>query len=128
MMDHPGQRKFRRGDAIAIGALLLAALGAALFFWLRSASAQERVAVITIDGQVREKINLSRGGRNETFSLDANGHTVTFSLEGSRIRFIDAQCPDKICENTGWVQNPGEAAVCLPFETSLKVYLAQDAP
>ncbi|MBC8571065.1 NusG domain II-containing protein [Zongyangia hominis] len=128
MMENMGSRKFRRGDAVAIGILLLIALGAAFFFWLRAGRGDDRIAVITISGRVERSINLTQNTKTETFSMDAKGHTVTFSLEGDRIRFIDAQCPDKICENTGWVAEPGEAAVCLPFETSLKVYLQKEAP
>ena len=71
--------------------------------------------------------NLTQNKATETFSLEgAGGHTVTFSLEGSRICFVDAQCPDKVCQNTGWVEEPGQSAVCLPFETSLRVYLASE--
>ncbi len=127
-MEHQHQQKrWKRADLLIIGVLLLAALLSTVFLWLQSRDGDDRIAVIAVSGETVREINLTQNKATETFSLEgAGGHTVTFSLEGSRICFVDAQCPDKVCQNTGWVEEPGQSAVCLPFETSLRVYLASE--
>ena len=41
---------------------------------------------------------------------------------------MDATCPDKVCEETGWLEKAGEMAVCLPRKTRLVVAGESDGP
>ncbi|NLO36614.1 MAG: NusG domain II-containing protein [Clostridiaceae bacterium] len=38
-----------------------------------------------------------------------------------RIRFAEADCPDKICVRTGWISRPGQIAACVPGDLILKL-------
>ncbi len=42
-------------------------------------------------------------------------------VEKGRIRFESADCPDKVCVNTGWLEKPGDMAVCIPNRTLIKI-------
>ena len=42
-------------------------------------------------------------------------------VQNGKIRFKQAQCPDQVCVNTGWIQRPGEIAVCLPSGMIIKI-------
>ncbi len=42
-------------------------------------------------------------------------------VEKGRLRFESADCPDKVCVNTGWLEKPGHMAVCIPNRTLIKI-------
>jgi hypothetical protein len=51
-----------------------------------------------------------------TFGLECNS-SIRFEVKDGAIRFIEADCPDKICEKEGFLSKIGETAACLPRET-----------
>lgn len=42
-------------------------------------------------------------------------------VENGRIRFEESNCPDKTCVKTGWLDKPGDSAVCLPGRFMIKI-------
>ena len=107
----------KKTDAAVIGLLLLAAAGFALFYWLRP-QGDNPTAVISVDGAVVREIDLTKAADGR-FSL--TDRPVSFEISEHRIRFVDVDCPDHICENTGFVSRPGESAVCMPNKTALQI-------
>ena len=69
------------------------------------------------------------GGKTQTISLETDGvyHIegaklpVTLEVTDGKIRFIDSQCPDHLCEGFGWVQTEYDSAVCVPAGVSVRV-------
>ena len=69
------------------------------------------------------------GGETQTISLETDGiyHIedaqlpVTLEVKDGKIRFIDSQCPDHLCEGFGWVQTEYDSAVCVPSGVSVRV-------
>ena len=59
------------------------------------------------------------------FALDEDP-TVRFKIQDGAIAFIDATCPDKICEQAGYLSRVGETAACLPRKTVLTVISAPE--
>ncbi len=43
-----------------------------------------------------------------------DGHTLTLEIAGGKIRVQSADCPDRLCVNTGWIGQAGQTAACLP--------------
>lgn len=74
------------------------------------------IATIWVDGKEYKEINLSKA-KDEVFSVKS----VTFEIKNHEIRFINSDCPDKICVHTGWIKNPTESAHCLPNKISLTI-------
>jgi len=60
-----------------------------------------------------ERIDLDAVTEPREIKLQGHYHE-TILVEKGRIRFKEADCPDKICVKTGWLQEPGDTAVCLP--------------
>ena len=52
---------------------------------------------------------------------EENGGVNTIRVEKGRIRFVDADCPDFVCVNSGWLSQPGDIAVCLPHKLSIHI-------
>lgn len=46
---------------------------------------------------------------------------VDFEIKNRRIRFVNVECPDHICEHTGFVWLDGQTAVCMPNRTAVVI-------
>lgn len=100
---------------IILGILLAAAAIWGGYALLHRAPARQ--AVIQYDGKTVKTVSLSE---NREFSLDEDP-TVHFQVKDGAIAFINASCPDKICQNTGFLSKAGQTAACLPKKALLKV-------
>ena len=78
--------------------LLLAAalLCAGGFLLIRNADTGS-VAVIRVDGQVRDRIDLSKVEESYEISIDTEYGHNTILVEPGAISVIDADCPDHVC-------------------------------
>lgn len=114
-------RFFGRWDIIlALGLIIISA--ATLF--LINANSGKTIAVISIDGSQTERINLT-AVKNRTIPI--NGAVpVVIETDNGRIRFLSAECPDKLCVRTGWISKAGQTAVCLPARVSITITGADD--
>ena len=79
-----------------------------------------RIAVIIHDGKLVAKINLDELQEPEYIRIN-EGIKVVILAEKGRIRFLESDCPDKICVKTGWLTQKGDKAVCLPSKTIVKI-------
>lgn len=64
------------------------------------------------DGEIIKSIDLSETG-NMTFDVEYKGRKNTIQIEDGKIRVLEAECPDKICVNMGWLDS-AVPIVCLP--------------
>ena len=102
----------------AVAALLLAG---GLLLW-RGARPKGAAARITYDGETVLVADQSRDGE---FALEQDP-TVRFRVQNGAIAFVDATCPDKICEKAGALSRVGETAACLPRKTVVTVISAPE--
>lgn len=105
--------------------LLYGALGilviAALIFLLRPATTVGRLAVIQVGNEVVAELELDTAD-DEVFSIeDKTGLPITFEVKDHAIRFLDSDCPDKVCVNAGFLHRDMDIASCLPNKTVLSV-------
>lgn len=107
------------------GGVLLGVVALCLVWWgLSRPAGQGATAEVWYDGTLAMTLSLSEDGR---YTL-AEDPTVCFQVEDGKVRFVDATCPDKVCEETGWLEKAGEMAVCLPRKTRLVVGGESDGP
>lgn len=64
-------------------------------------------------GEVLYSVNLTKSP-DRTIVVEFEGKENTIIIENHRIRVADADCPDKVCVNTGWLESPAIPIVCLP--------------
>lgn len=92
----------------------------------RPRTGEETIAVITVDGEEIERIPLAQA-ENKTFSIEEKtGKPVSFEIQNKAIRFIQVDCPDHLCEKSGWCKEPGQRAICMPNRTALICYSAKE--
>lgn len=89
------------------------------------------VARVEVDGEVVRRIDLRAvAAAGETFEIITPWGTNTVELRPGGIRVLDADCPDRICVNQGWLQGGFLPIVCLPHRLviSLESGGSADAP
>lgn len=107
---------FKNGDIILIAGVVL--MTAMILIWNHAGSGEDLrlIATITQDGRTIRRIDLDSLDGAEYISLDEKYSQVILAEKG-RIRFLDSDCPDKICVKTGWLTRQGDKAVCVPART-----------
>lgn len=108
-----------RGIIIASAALALAAAaGIVIFLAMRSAEISNPVAEIRQDGEVIKTVSLSE---DTTFTIDSEYGSNTIQVSGGAISVIEADCPDKVCVNTGAISGGYVPIICLPHHLEIVI-------
>ncbi len=74
---------------------------------------------ITVDGKIIKEIDLANA-KNSTFTIDEL-KKYSFEIKDKKIRIIEADCPDKICVNTGFISKAGQVIACLPNKVLIEI-------
>lgn len=75
-------------------------------------------AKIEISGGETQYLSLAKDG---VYAIEGAALPVTLEVKDGKVRFIDSQCPDHICEGFGWVSTEYDTAVCMPAGVVLSV-------
>ncbi|ACO84627.1 NusG domain II-containing protein [Clostridium botulinum] len=117
----------KKGDKIVIYivSVLLALSIISIIFFKFFVKSENAVAVIKQNGKIIEKVDLSKVKEKRQLKINYNdkdhkGYNVIEIDKGS-IRFIDADCPDKVCIKSGVLKKPGETAACLPHKLIITI-------
>ena len=90
----------RRGDIlVALGLLLLAGL----------------LLLLRPSGSGGVYVN----GAAASEGMTVNG--VTIEIAAGKARVTDSPCRDKLCVHAGWLERPGDVAVCLPQRVIVEI-------
>lgn len=110
---------FRKSDLFIIALVLL--VSAAGFFMLFSHFSTEnaKVAEIRVNTKLVDTIVLSDITTPYTKTIEGN-FPVTLELSSDGVRFIDSECPDKLCIHSGLIK-ANQSAACLPAGVSVTV-------
>lgn len=109
------RKTFTLFDLLLIIFLLAAGLG--FFFLQRSRSGGDKVLVWS-DNELLVSFNLKENNR---FVVSNDLGTNTVVIENGQAFVVDADCPDKICEQMEAISKPGETIVCLPHKLVVEV-------
>jgi len=110
--------RLKIGDFLITGAILVTALF--IFLSFTGEAKGSLTAVVTQNGQVLKRITLTDLGQPIEFEVGGKYHNK-IRAERGRIRFVDADCPDDVCVQTGWLAKEGQVAACLPNGVLIKV-------
>ena len=106
---------------ILLFAVIFAAL-ALLAFALSRMDAGGTVANIYQDGVCIYSIDLSTVTETITFTVaDDDGHENVVEIENGRIRISEANCPDQVCVESGWLSSSLKPIVCLPAKLVIQL-------
>ena len=110
--------KKHKNDILLILAVLILAGGVWIYTLCTRAAGGE--AVVTVDGEEVLRAPLSEP--RTYVRQDQSGAVLnTVVIRDGRVCVESANCPDKICVRTGWVQYDGQMIVCLPHKLIVTV-------
>ena len=102
--------------------LLLGAVAAsAAWLLLRREDAPSPTARITRDGVLLEEIDLDKVEEPSSLVLEDGSGTNTVQVEKGRIRILEADCPDQVCVNQGWISSGAVPIICLPHRLIIEI-------
>ncbi|HHX02579.1 MAG TPA: NusG domain II-containing protein [Firmicutes bacterium] len=110
--------KLRKGDLL-IFVVLMVIGGVMLVNNLRQEKPTGNVAILEIDGVIVEKFDLDSDLENYRAETALGYNTLEFA--NGAVRVIEADCPDKICVNFGWIKHVGQTIVCLPHRLIIRI-------
>nr|WP_314278503.1 NusG domain II-containing protein [uncultured Peptostreptococcus sp.] len=98
------------------------------------------IAIVIVQAVLINKyINSGQGDRVEvyvenklynTYPLDKekrvqikekNGRINNIYIHNRGVEMTQANCPDKVCIHTGFINKPGQSIVCLPHKINIKI-------
>lgn len=105
---------------IIIFAVLCILLAAAAFLTARVRTGV--IANVYSHGRCIRSIDLSAVTEAYSFTVeDDEGHINTVEVEHGRIRVVEANCPDRVCVNTGWLSHGLRPIVCMPAKLVIRL-------
>jgi hypothetical protein len=107
-------------DALVVLAVLALAAGIGLRTWT-GGTADRLTAVISADGTVVERVDLSRLSGPEERMLTAGGYALRLSLSPEGAVMEEADCPTQDCVHTGRITRSGQSIVCLPARVIIRL-------
>ena len=90
-----------------------------MLVWQNIRSKDNTVAEIVSDGKVVNTIDLSDIDEAYEFEVRNESGYNKIRAEKGRIAVIEADCPDKVCVNQGYITGGGLPIVCLPHKLTI---------
>lgn len=96
--------------ALAVVALAVFCLSAT---WLGGTDTNLQ-AVISVDGEELERIDLTALTEPAEKTVESNGYSLHLRLEPHGVTVAESDCPTRDCVHTGTITRSGQSIVCLP--------------
>lgn len=78
---------------------------------------------ISVDGELYKRVNINE---EEEFRIDGtNGYNIV-KVHDNGVEIVEADCPDKICVKTGFIDQVGKTIVCLPHKIYIEIVGGED--
>ncbi len=116
------KKKKPRYDFILILILAVAGLGILAFAFLTGGGGAS--VEVSVDGRIIAVYPLS-DNREEVINTPEGKNRL--EIKDGRVRVTDADCPDKLCVNQGWISMKGQSVICLPHKLTVKI-TGEEAP
>ena len=115
-------KEFKKNIKWIVLFLLVTAVSFTVIALRKNITHEAKTAKIVQNGKVIQTVDLESVTEPYEFTVTAdNGGENTIRVERGRIAVIHASCPDKICVNRGFIDNPLFPIVCLPNKLSVVI-------
>lgn len=110
-----------RSGKILLVLLLTAVVLSAGFILTKKEEPSAPVARITRDGELLREIPLDEVKESYSFVVEDELGSNTILVEPGRIRVSEADCPDQVCVNQGFISDGTVPVVCLPHKLMIEI-------
>ena len=116
------KQRMKAGDLVIISSVIMLAL--AVFFAFYIPSLTQSAAILEISCN-NEKTSYPLTEDRE-LTLEAKGYTLKVRIKDGCAYVESADCPDRICVNTGKINRTGQLIACVPAGVTLRVLGEED--
>lgn len=110
-----------KADKITILLVLVAAVGLSAYYFIQSIGQSAKV-VIEVNGQVEKTFDLpQKEAVNYRVEMAGGTQYNVVQIDGSRVRVVEANCPEQVDVREGWISKPGQALICLPHKLAVRI-------
>lgn len=121
-MDCKNTLKSRKKEIIAV--LILVIIAVASFVCIRFFVEDEgKYVKVYVNEKLTKTFDLTKD--REYFIETKFGYNLLI-IKNERARILDADCPNKICVNKGYISKNGESIICLPHHVVVTVESSED--
>ena len=117
MMKDLERLTFRKGDAVAIGAVILAAIALLIFFLVSAGNGEAHTVRIYRNGEAIREMPLGENGEY----LVTGTYENLVEIRDGRAAITRSSCPGEDCVHSGWISQPGRSSVCLPNRVEVRI-------
>ena len=110
---------------VIVFCLLAAVAASAAWLLLRDGDTDAPTARILRDGVLLAEIDLNQVEESYTLTFEDERGTNTVLVEPGRIRILEADCPDQVCVNQGFISDGTVPIVCLPHRLLVEIVGAE---
>lgn len=101
---------FRPLDIVVLLVILLLSL-----LFLLGRGGRGRSVCVTVNGELRERIDLSALTEETTYHIETPSGTLVLKADGEGVCVLSSDCPDGVCVRTGRIEREGESILCAPL-------------
>lgn len=105
-------------DALVAAVVVALAVACAVVFWSGGGEGN-LTAVISVDGEETERVDLSALTEPVERELHGGGYTLHLELSREGACMLSSDCPTQDCVHTGTITRSGQSIVCLPARVSV---------
>lgn len=105
--------KDKKNIIILLSIIAVIVIGSVIGIFYVSRPSESNTVEIVSNGKVIKTLNLSTE-KNNSFEVENNGKINVIEIKNGRIRVKSADCPDKVCVDSGWLESTDLPIVCLP--------------
>lgn len=120
-----------KNDRIWIGTficILICGIAGTVCIYTKMHNTAGNTVVITKEGKELYRLNLFDYTQPYEINIKDDNGTNRVLIENGRIRMEYADCPDKTCVKTGWLDRNAVPIVCLPHKVVIRYVNDSDLP
>ena len=121
-MDNKSILKSKKKEIIAV--LILVLIAVVSFVCIRFfVEGKGKYVKVYVNEKLTKTFDLTKD--REYFIESKFGYNLLI-IKNERARILDADCPNKICVNKGYISKNGESIICLPHHVVVTVESSED--
>lgn len=105
-----------RADAVVIALVCVAIVASAAGASMLASTGS--LAVVEVDGTPVRTVRLDTDGQATVRGVRGE---VMVEVRGGRVAIVHADCPNQVCVRTGWRSHAGDAIICVPNKTTVRI-------
>lgn len=109
-----------RADRWLIGVVFFFSLLGMVYSWFLFSKGDAGYAEIYVDGRLHHTIRVGAGLHEEIRVGDTSHFNIIEATDG-RVRVREADCPDQVCVQSGWIGMYPQQLVCVPYRVVVKI-------